>query len=44
MKETDGGFINSGTRIPINNWRTADKGHLHWKWGDKDTDEWFWFR
>lgn len=23
---------------------TADKGHLHWRWGDKGTDEWFWFR
>jgi RHS repeat-associated protein len=31
-------------RIPLNNWRTADKGHFHWKWGSKDRNEWFYFR
>ncbi|WP_255416445.1 hypothetical protein [Prevotella sp. OH937_COT-195] len=30
------------TRIPIYNWRTADKRYFHWKWGyKKDTDEWY---
>ena len=28
-------------KIPLNNWRTADKGHFHWKWGNKETEEWF---
>ena len=31
-------------KIPLNNWRTADKGHFHWKWGNKETEEWFWLR
>ena len=32
------------SRIPINSWRTADKGHFHLKWGYRDADEWHWFR
>lgn len=32
------------SRIPMNSWRTADKGHLHLKWQNNDTREWFWLR
>ena len=31
-------------RIPIDNWRTADAGHLHFKWGDRNTNQWFYIR
>ena len=39
--------INQGLRnkrIPIDNWRTADTGHLHFKWGDRNTNQWFYIR
>lgn len=39
--------INQGLRnkrIPIDNWRTADAGHLHFKWGDRSTNQWFYIR
>lgn len=42
LRKLNGKLRNS--RIPINSWRTADKGHFHWKWGFRDTDEWHWFR
>ena len=32
------------TRMPFNSWRTADKGHFHWKWGSEENNEWFCFR
>jgi len=31
-------------RIPIDNGRTADAGHFHLKWGDRNTNQWFYIR
>jgi len=32
------------TRIPLNNWRTADPGHFHYKWKIDNNDTWHWHR
>ena len=31
-----------GTKIPLNNWRTNDPGHLHWKWSPDKGQTWRW--
>ena len=32
------------TKFPYDNWRTADPGHIHYKWRLNDEDSWHWFR
>jgi len=32
------------TKFPYDNWRTADPGHIHYKWRLNNEDSWHWFR
>ena len=41
-KEQMVGYRN--TKFPYDNWRTADPGHIHYKWRLNDEDSWHWFR